>query len=96
MGFSGRSLYRHQTQVRCHLTRFDSGPVAKRSVVFRLRLLEVHAVDGAAVHGGRALPGRLGPGGVLGDVGTNGHGRRRVRSLSLRRQGGRLGRGSRT
>lgn len=67
----------------CLITRFDGGPVAQRSIVLGLRVLEVHAVDGAAVHGGRALPGRLGPGGVVGDVGTDGHGWRRVCPLCL-------------
>lgn len=80
------------SQVTC----FDSRPVAKRAVVLRLRLLEVHAVDGAAVHAGRTLPGRLGPGGVVGDVGTNSHGGWRVCSLGLWRQRRRLGRRSGT
>lgn len=73
------------------LTCFDSCPAAERSIVFCLRLLEVHAVDGTAVHGGRTLPGRLGPGGVVGDVGTNSHSWWRVCSLSLWRQRRRLG-----
>lgn len=72
------------------VTCFDRCPVAKRAVVFRLRLLEVHAVDGAAVHGGRTLPGRLGPGGVVGNVGTDGHRRWKVGSLGLWRQRRRL------
>lgn len=73
------------------VTCFDRCPVAKWSIVFRLRLLEVHAVDGAAVHGGRTLPGRLGPGGVVGNIGTDGHRRWKVGSLSLWRQRRRLG-----
>lgn len=39
------------------VTCFDCSPVAERCVVFGLRVLKVHAVDGAAVHGGGALPG---------------------------------------
>lgn len=65
-------------------TRFDRSPVAQRSIVLGLRVLEVHAVDGAAVHGGGALPRGLGPGGVVGDVGADGRGRRRVGALRLR------------
>lgn len=66
------------------ITCFDSSPVAEGAVVFGLRVLEVHAVDGAAVHGGRALPGRLRPGRVVRDVGTNCHSRRRVCPFCLR------------
>lgn len=64
-------------------TRFDRSPVAQRSIVLGLRVLEVHAVDRAAVHGGGALPGGLGPGGVVGDVGADGRRRRRVGALRL-------------
>lgn len=75
---------------------FDSSPVAQRSIVFGLRLLEVHAVDGAAVHGSRALPGGLRPGGVVRYVGTYGHRWRGICSLRLWGQWRGLGGGGRT
>lgn len=74
-------------------TCFDCSPVAQRPVVLGLRVLEVHAVDGAAVHGGGALPGGLGPEGVVGDVRADGHGWGRLCTLSLRGQWGGLARG---
>lgn len=70
------------------MTCFDSSPVAQRPVVLGLRLLEVHAVNGAAVHGGGALPRRLGPGGMVRDVRTNGHRWRGICSLCLWLGGG--------
>lgn len=76
-------------------TSFDRSPVAQRSIVLGLRVLEVHAVDGAAVHGGRALPGGLRPGWVVRYVGTDGRGRRRVSALRLRGQRRGLARGGR-
>lgn len=79
----------------CLITCFESSPVAERSIVFGLRLLEVHAVDGAAVHGGGALPGGLGPGRVVRDVGTYGHRWRGVCSLCLWGQRRGLGGGGR-
>lgn len=59
----------------------DGGPVPKRARVLGLRLMQVHAVDGAAVHGGGALPGGLRPGRLLRDVGTHRHRRRGVGPL---------------
>lgn len=77
-------------------TCFDSSPVAERSIVFGLRLLEVHAIDGAAVHSGRTLPGRLGSRGMVRDIGAYGHCRRGICSICLWGEWRRLGRGGRT
>ena len=79
----------------CLITCFDSSSVAERSIVFCLRLLEVHAIDGAAVHSGGALPGGLRPGGMVWDIGTHGHCWRGICSLCLRGEWRRLGGGGR-
>lgn len=57
------------------------------------RLLEVHVVDGAGVHGGRALAWRLGPGASVWDEGAHRHGQDRVRPIpgKTRREERRVG-----
>lgn len=80
----------------CLNTCFHSSPVAERSIVFGLRLLEVHAIDGAAVHSGGSLPGRLGSGGMVRDIRPYSHCWRGICSLCLWGEWRWLGRRGRT
>lgn len=49
-------------------------------------MLQIHVINGAGVHGRRALAGRLRPRPSVWDKGPHGHGRRMIKALAQRRR----------